>query len=573
MSIKLKVAIGVLFLFAVILTVGGLGLFYLQRLAEDSNNILSDNYETLEYTKEIITQCDRLKTDSTDALGLIEESLVLQEKNVTEAGERELTRLLRSTVDRLKTAGINEHRIAELRNACLAIQQINMEAIQRKNESARKTSENASTYLIIIGTLCTLAAFVFIVNFPGYIADPIARLTSGIKAIANRNYEERLQFGRHDEFEELAGAFNLMAEKLDEYEHSNLAKIIFEKKRIETIINRMTDPVIGFDEFNRIIFANDQALALLCLERPAVIDKYAPDVAVHNDLLRNLIRTEDPANESSAILKVVVGGRENYFTRERIGVSYVATGEKEQVSIGTVILLKNITSYKELDLAKTNFIATISHELKTPIASLQMCVKLLQDRRVGSLNDEQQSIARTLGDEVMRISMITNELLDLSQVETGNIKLNLKSTDARDIIHHATEAVKVPAQRRQVAIDVEFAGNIPMIQADADKTTWVLVNLLSNAIRYSPENGNVVVKCSAEQGVVTFTVSDNGPGIERQYIERVFEKYFQVPGTASGTGLGLAISKEFIEAQGGKISADSVAGKGSTFSFQLPAVA
>lgn len=573
MSIKLKVAIGVLFLFAVILTVGGLGLFYLQRLAEDSNNILSDNYETLEYTKEIITQCDRLKTDSTDALGLIEESLVLQEKNVTEAGERELTRLLRSTVDRLKTAGINEHRIAELRNACLAIQQINMEAIQRKNESARKTSENASTYLIIIGTLCTLAAFVFIVNFPGYIADPIARLTSGIKAIANRNYEERLQFGRHDEFEELAGAFNLMAEKLDEYEHSNLAKIIFEKKRIETIINRMTDPVIGFDEFNRIIFANDQALALLCLERPAVIDKYAPDVAVHNDLLRNLIRTEDPANESSAILKVVVGGKENYFTRERIGVSYVATGEKEQVSIGTVILLKNITSYKELDLAKTNFIATISHELKTPIASLQMCVKLLQDRRVGSLNDEQQSIARTLGDEVMRISMITNELLDLSQVETGNIKLNLKSTDARDIIHHATEAVKVPAQRRQVAIDVEFAGNIPMIQADADKTTWVLVNLLSNAIRYSPENGKVVVKCSAEDGIVTFTVSDNGPGIERQYIERVFEKYFQVPGTASGTGLGLAISKEFIEAQGGKISADSVAGKGSTFSFQLQAVA
>src|SRR6185369_15491856 len=114
--------------------------------------------------------------------------------------------------------------------------------------------------------------------------------------------------------------------------------------------------------------------------------------------------------------------------------------------IGTVILLKNITPYKELDLAKTNFIATISHELKTPIASLQMCVKLLQDDRVGSLNEEQSTITKTLGDEVSRISKITNELLDLSQVETGNIKLSIKKADSADIVRLAAEAVKFPAE-------------------------------------------------------------------------------------------------------------------------------
>ncbi len=300
MSIKTKVTLGVLFLFIVILTIGGLALYYMQRLSQDSKNILTDNYETLQYTTEIIAQLDRLETDSVHAMDVIEKNLALQEKNVTEAGEGELTASLRSTFDKLKNSGGAEAVFVELRDICLAIQQINMEAIHKKNENAQKTSETASTYLIIVGTFCILAAFTFIVNFPGYIANPISQLTSSIKAIANKDYEERLQFNRNDEFEELAGAFNQMAEKLDEYEHSNLAKIIFEKKRIETIINRMTDPVIGLDESNKIIFVNDQAMELLNLERQSIIDRYAPDIAIHNDLLRSLIKNSEASKDASS---------------------------------------------------------------------------------------------------------------------------------------------------------------------------------------------------------------------------------------------------------------------------------
>lgn len=570
MSIKVKVTLGVLFLFAMILAIGGLGLYYLQRLSDDAEEILTDNYETLQYTQEIISQCDRLKTGLPDAVSAFERSLRLQERNVTEAGERELTSRLRSTFEKIKVNGASDELLINVRTICLAIQQINMEAIQKKNEGALRTSENASTYLIIAGTFCILAAFTFSVNFPGYIANPISRLASGIKAVANKNYEERLAFDRNDEFEELAGAFNQMAEKLDEYEHSNLAKIIFEKKRIETIINRMTDPVIGLDESNRIIFVNDQALQLLNLDRSSIVDKYAPDIAMNNDLLRSLIKTNDSHSEEAALVKVVVAAKENYFTKENIRVHYLPTGEKENISLGSVILLKNVTSYKELDLAKTNFIATISHELKTPIASLQMCVKLLQDHRVGSMNDEQANITKTLSDEVTRISKIANELLDLSQVETGNIKLNLKQASPAEIVQRAIGAVTFPAERKHVAIEVEIPEGAGFVQADLDKTTWVLVNFLTNAIRYSPEKGRIAVKCRTENSVVSFSVSDHGPGIERKYLDRIFEKFFQVPGTPSGTGLGLAISKEFIEAQGGKIRAESVIGKGTEFSFELP---
>jgi signal transduction histidine kinase len=569
MKIKSKVAGGVIFLFALFLVIGGLGMYYLNSLSEHSQNILVANYESLEYTKHVIENCDSLNVDSVAAIKAIDINIQKQEQNVTEPGELELTRELRSAFETIRNVGISDSGIVRIRRLSLEIQDLNMQAIVKKNTITQATAEKANMYLIIIGTICAIGAFTFILNFPGYVAGPIVQLTNSIKSIANKNYEERLQFDRKDEFEELAEAFNQMAEKLDEYEHSNLAKILFEKKRIETIINRMNDPVIGLDEKKRIVFANDQALQLLNLTGKDVIDRYAPDVAVNNDLLRNLIR-DNGQDEKSNLVKAVVNGRENYFSKESIAINYKATGEKSALMIGHVILLKNVTSYKELDLAKTNFIATVSHELKTPIASLQMCVKLLTDERVGSLNEEQKNITKTLNDEVVRLSKITNELLDLSQVETGNIKLDIRRSSPADIIEKAREAVKVQAERKHVQIVVDSEVSDQLIKADIDKTTWVLVNLLTNAIRYSPENGQVLVKCTTDNGSVSISVADKGPGIDNKYLSRIFEKFFQVPGTPTGTGLGLAISKEFIEAQSGEIRVDSSLGEGSVFSFKLP---
>jgi len=571
MKIKAKITLGVVFLFAMILGTCGLCFYYVSHLSIDSKNILKNNYETLEYTKSIVRNCDSLFIDSTKAILAIEKNIELQEQNVTEPGEQKATTELRQAFEKLKNTGITQEHIIAIRTACIQIDDVNMQAIENKSELTQETASQTSTYLIIVVTFFVLIAFTFIINFPSYVANPIVRLTQSIKSIATKNYEERLHFDRKDEFEELADAFNQMAEKLDEYEHSNLARIIFEKKRIETIINRMTDPVIGLDENTCVIFVNDQALSLLNLKSEEVIDKYAPDIAVNNDLFRNLIRQNGQADKA-ALVKAVVNGRENYFSKETITINYSATGEKEMATIGNVILLKNITPYKELDLAKTNFIATISHELKTPIASIQMCSKLLQDNRVGNLNDEQQNIVQTLNNEITRLSKITNELLDLSQVETGNIKLNIHQSDVEDIVQRAVEAVKFQADRKHVLIKVELPKEKQLVQADLDKTIWVLVNLLTNAIRYSAENGTVIVKCKSENSTIVFSVEDQGQGIEEKYLSRIFEKFFQVPGTPSGTGLGLAISKEFIEAQGGTIHVESTVGKGSVFSFQLISV-
>jgi NtrC-family two-component system sensor histidine kinase KinB len=570
MKIKSKLTIALIMLFGAILSVIGLSIFYLKELSADAKNILKDNYESLEYTKQIIASSDSLIVDSIGALALIERNLLLQEKNVTEPGEQELTLQLRKAYEKTQNNRISSADVVEVRRLCLALQEINMKAIVTKNDITQNAAGKHSAYLEIIGSILIVVAFVFIVNFPGYIANPIVLLTNSIKSIANKDYEERLRFNRKDEFGELAEAFNLMAEKLDEYDHSNLAKILFEKKRIETIINRISDPIIGLDENRKVVFVNDQALSLLNLETAQMVGRYAPDIALENDLFRNLIKINgEDRKPDMRMVKVVINGKENYFSKESITINLKQTGEKEVVSIGRVIMLKNVTPYKELDLAKTNFIATVSHELKTPIASLMMGIKLLHDNRVGQLNKEQSNIVTTLQDETSRLSKISNELLDLAQVETGNIKLELQPVNPNDIIHYAIEAVKFQAQRKKVELIIQSDNQLPPIKADKDKTTWVLINLLTNAIRFSPENSEVVLRCLNKGEMTFFSVIDVGPGIEVKYISRLFEKFFQVPGTPTGSGLGLAISKEFIEAQGGKISVESEPAKGSTFSFSM----
>jgi len=572
MRIKTKVALAVTALFAIILGMVLLSLFYIRELSNDAKNILKDNYESVEYCKKIMEALDSLPVDSSRYTQQIEKYIHLQEQNVTEAGEDGLTLQLRKTFERMQTDKNDSTLATGLRRYALALQEINMKAIARKNEITSNTAVKATNYLLVIASIVFIAGFTFILNFPGYIANPIVSLTNSIKSIANKNYEERLDFNRSDEFGELAEAFNRMAEKMDEYEHSNLAKILFEKKRIETIINRMSDPVIGLDEKKKVVFVNDQALNLLNLSALQVMDRYAPDLAVENDLFRTLIRPQTDGVESPPFIKIVVSGKENYFSKENIAIQFKPTGETKSTLIGNVILLKNITPYKEPDLAKTNFIATISHELKTPIASLQMGIQLLHDQRIGTLNDEQNNIVKTVREETERLSKLTHELLDLAQVESGNIRLNFQTIKPEELVADSLEAVKFQAERKKVKLEAEISEHLPPIHIDKARTSWVLVNLLTNAIRYSPENETVLLNCYSENHQIVFSVKDFGQGIEKQYLEKVFEKFFQVPGTVSGSGLGLAISKEFIEAQHGSITVESEPGKGSTFRFSLPEI-
>jgi signal transduction histidine kinase len=439
--------------------------------------------------------------------------------------------------------------------------QVNLQAIDKKNQAAQKSAENAKTIITIMLTVCLLIGFTFIFNFPTLVASPIAKLTEAIKAIANKKYGERIHMDRKDEFGDLANAFNTMAERLDEYEHSNLSKILFEKRRAEAVINSLKDASIGIDNKGTVLFANQQALQLLNLKEQDIISLPQEDVKRRNDLFRFLI------NEQNNIpFKIVVDGKENYFTKEIIELA------NENQKAGQVIVLKNITPFKELDVAKTNFIATVSHELKTPLASSDFSLKLLEDERVGSLTPEQKELVQSLKDDNKRLLRILSELLDLSQVESGKIQLNLQPVQADILIRRAVESVQNVAKEKNISIKKELKENLPDIKVDTDKTVWVLNNFLTNAIRYSSRDSDVIIEVDKKEGSMQFSVKDFGKGIAPEYKDKIFDRYFRIPGTKEGTGLGLAICKEFIETQGGKIWVESEIGSGSRFGFSFPIV-
>jgi len=576
MHIKTKLQLGLGFIFLLITLICGICIFYVNTLAGVSKLIIKDNYETIAYSRNMLVDLNALDSiTQTQRKSDFMKNLKAQENNITEPGEAEKTAHLRLLTERyfsindsaiasvaLNAADSNKNTIYLMQKDLYGLMELNMKAIVRKNQHAERTAENAIIFVSVTCTICFLLAFTFIVNFPGYIANPVKELTMGIQEIARRNYSLRLHYQENDEFGQLAESFNEMAYKLDEFEHSNLAKIVFEKKRVETIIRNMSDMIIGLDENDRILFANPVACNLLGVKEIDMITVYAPDFALKNDLFRTLIR-----DQADKVIKIFADNKESYFSKETLEIKNADT------VLGKVILLKNITKFQELDKAKTNFIATISHELKTPISSIKLSLKLLSDERIGHLNQEQQQLIGNIMEDSQRLLTITGELLDLAQVETGHIQLNIQSTDPQAILDYSLEAVKIPARQKQVNIQIDLVQNMPLILADQEKTAWVLINLLSNALRYSPEKGNIMLTIKETENQVEFSVLDFGKGIEEQYRKLIFDRFFRVPSEINfeknGSGLGLSISKDFIESQGGSIGVESTVDQGSRFWFAL----
>ena len=564
LKLKSKVALGVAFLFALLLLVGVISFFYFNQIGTDSNDVVKDNYKSVEYGRKMLDALNTWEKQRDSARLVFDSNLVAQENNITERGEKDVTAALRQDYNRFLQHDDSMSLQLAMQKNINRIIQLNLNAINEKNQASQQAVESAKKIISAIITLCLLIGFTFIVNFPGLIANPIIKLTEGIKAIANKNYSQRIHLERKDEFGDLARAFNDMAEQLDEYEHSNLAKIMFEKKRAETVINSMKDASIGIDKSGTVLFANEQALQLLNMKEADIVGQRKEEVQKRNDLFR-FLTTE----ENSMPFKIVVNEKENFFTKENIEI------HQDKENVGHVIVLKNITPYKELDVAKTNFIATISHELKTPLASSDFSLRLLEDERIGTLTPEQKELVQSLKDDNQRLLRILSELLDMSQVESGKIRLTIQPVQVNDIISKALASVQNAAREKNIQIKQQIGEKLPNIQADPEKAVWIINNFLTNAIRYSAENDHIVVKALlSDQQHVEIGVQDFGIGIEAGLQKKVFDRFFRVPGIREkkGTGLGLAISKDFADAMNGEIGVTSEPGRGSYFFCRFNAV-
>lgn len=568
MKIKNKLRLNVGLLFLLILILGSVGIGYIHALKRDTDKILVANYQTLEYCINMLSALDDTTKES---ITVFEENLFKQEANITEPGEKEATINTRRLYTQIKAS--NDTLLKNsLRNEIRDIMKMNMKALKSKSLHAQHTAKTATLWIALAASLCILIAFSLMINLPSNIANPISELTKSIRQIADRNYSQRVHFNDNSEFGDLARSFNTMAEKLEEYNDSNLARLLLEKKRIEALISNMRDPVIGIDEQNNITFINKEALKITGLQIDDVRNKTLQRLSTENDLIRKLTNERNqPKGSANETLKIFNDGKECHYEKTIVPISIMPTGETKEKNAGIVILLRNVTAYKELDAAKTNFLSTISHEFKTPISAIKMGVQLLYNERTGTLNKEQHSLVEGIKDDAERLLRITGELLKMTQVESGNIQLSMLSGSPIEIVNYAVNATKIQADQKKLKLTLDHPMNLPNVIADREKTAWVLTNLISNAIRYSTEGSEISISVKPVADKINFEVRDFGKGIAPDYLTKIFDRYFRVPGTSTeGTGLGLSISKDFIEAQGGTIGVESTPGEGSRFYFQLP---
>src|SRR5690606_23637023 len=408
---------------------------------------------------------------------------------------------------------------SEFREELVNLMNVNMAAIVKKNDQTKLLAGEAFLLISVLGALSFLIAFVLWVKLPSNIADPIKKLTNSIREIAKQNYAQRLYFKGDSEFVDLANSFNSMAERLQEYSNSKLDHILQEKKRVEALVNSMHDPVIGLNDKKEILFINDEALQLIGLSREEVKLKPLQELANASDLIARIVEIPEktPERQVHALedntLNIFVDNKESYFEKQVYAIEIVPTGEQALQHVGEVIILKNITTFKELDVAKTNFIATVSHELKTPIASIQMGLDLLNHPKTGELSENQRKLMEGIKDDSERLLRITSELLNMSQVETGNIKLFAQWCNPMPVITYALQATRLQAEQKHIELVTELDEDLPEVYIDEEKTAWVLTNFITNAIRYSAEHSKIIVSLAKKDAKLVFSVQDHGKGI------------------------------------------------------------
>ena len=340
--------------------------------------------------------------------------------------------------------------------------------------------------------------------------------------------------------------------------NSQHAAIEDERSRLATVLDQITDGVLIADAIGMIEFANPAAGRLFQFSNP--LHHSIAEVVRNHQLVEAWRRGQQTRQIQSESVEVPT--RHQYLQLVVI---------PDQHTSGSLLLAQDLTRLRRLETVRRDFVSNLSHELRTPLASLKALAETLQE---GALDDP--PAARRFVDqiqtEVDALTQMVNELLELSKIESGRFSLDRIPAAASDLLQSAARRMQVQAERARLRLRVECGDGLPNLRVDSQRLEQVLVNLIHNAVKFTPAGGEVVLLAQPIPGEVRFAVRDTGVGIPADEVSRIFERFYRVDKSrsGSGTGLGLSIAKHIVEAHGGKIWAESVEGQGSTFYFTIP---
>jgi len=584
MSLKTKLIVAFCGPVAILLTVGLISVRTVTQSSKAMERIFRENYDSVAACLKIRAAIERLDRsvqtslwegsagplrDSEPSLREAEKNLTFQRGNVTLPGEQELTDRLtelwgtyRSEFEKLSKLPESGKarqdfyrtnllpRSQEVRDVAQRIIDINLNNMVSVDGQARQQAVETNRTMILLVCSGVVLAIILIMVIGPSIARPIAGLTRSVREIQQGNLDLVVKVHSRDEIGQLAAAFNEMASSLREFRRTGRARLLRTQRATQLALDTLSDAIAICSPSGEVELANDAAQLLFGLKPESNLAS-----AGHESIrelfarVRHELRPIRDKGYERAI-QIFRDGDEGFFLPEAVPIL-----DEERRLIGITLVLRDVTSMRKTEGIKSGLISTVSHELKTPLTSIQM---------------EMLAAAREDSDRLYRI---IENLLDISRMEAGRSDLELVPVNTEHVILDAVEKMRASYIAKGIALTVNVPGDIPLVLADTFRLESVFANLLNNALKNTPPGGQVTVSAQAEGALVHFFVEDTGSGIPNEYLPHVFERFFHVPGHGQerGSGLGLSIIKEIVEAHGGKVWVASEPGKGTRFTFTLKA--
>lgn len=452
----------------------------------------------------------------------------------------------------------------ELKQLCL----LNEKAMFSSKNLATKNAKNSMYFVFGLSIFAIIGGFAVSKFFTNKFLMPIFSLTQTMRLIRAGDLNQQADIISKDEIGELAHEFNNMTKRLQQYEQSTLGSILAEKNKSMAIVKSISDPLVVLDTNYRVILLNDAFEKVFNVNEKKLTNKHFLEGIRSKEIFDFISSTFDSKDEIRQKIFTIKSDQEDYHYN-----LIVATVKDNDANLSDIIVVfQNVTQLKELEKIRTDFIATISHEFKTPLTSIMMVTDVLMDGGMGPLNDEQKQFVKAIREDSDRLAKLVNDLLELTRIESGKAVYKFQEYSVNDIIECAVKSFYNLAVQNNVSLYYQCEGDLPFVVVDFEKITWVLNNLISNALKYTVEGDEICVSTAAKADKVYVTVKDTGTGIPKEYLEKIFEKYVQVKDgdfEVRGTGLGLAVVKEIIEAHHGVIWCESRLDVGSSFTFTL----
>jgi len=474
--------------------------------------------------------------------------------------------------DPLTTYGESIHPLfARVREVCIQLRNLNEETMYAASLRAGRVANRAIWSTVFVSASALVIALIFSLWLAERIARPLVRFMEASRKISSADYTVEVPVEGGDELGRLAGEINRMAAQLARYHEMNIDQIISERNKGEAILSSIEDGLLVFDTALGVTGINPAGRRMLglqfaeCISRPCSDILPAPYVCeLIRKTVENGVQPEVP--EEQRVITIPGGERSRHYL-----FSITTIRGRDRSLTGILLLLKDVTRLKEVEQLKSEFVMAASHELRTPLTSMGMSIDLLLEHAAHRLEEADRELLQAAHEEVHRMQALVNDLLDLSRIEAGRIDLEFESVPVRTLLETVRTIFGCQLDKKQVDFKWEPAEELPNIRADANKITWVVTNLISNALRYVNEGGHIQLTAKRIGRHVHLSVRDDGPGIPEEYLSKIFQKFVQVKGRETGgTGLGLAICKEIVRAHGGTIWAESAPGQGSTFTFTVP---